>query len=57
LEARIFKIITSFAVGNMGKKKGLSDVDRSKIVTLHEERCAENQTFEKLKFSNSAIHQ
>jgi len=41
LAARIFKIITSFAADNMGKKGRLSGLDRSKIITLHEEASSE----------------
>jgi len=40
LEAKIFKIIASFAAENMGKK-GVISCGRAKIVTLHNEGYAE----------------
>ena len=49
LEEKMFKIIASFAVENMGKKE-FSGVDRSKIIILHVEGHSEGQTSEKLKF-------
>jgi len=52
----MFKIIASFSAENMGKKGGLSGVDRQKIITLHEEGYSKRQISEKLKFSKTAIH-
>ena len=41
----------------MGKKKGLSIVQRAKTVTLIEYEYSEKQVSKKLKFSKTAIHQ
>ena len=38
------------------ENRGVSAVERSKIVTLHEEWYSERKTSEKLKFSKTAIH-
>ena len=41
----------------MGKKRGLSVAERSKIVTLHEEGYSERQILNRVKFSKTAVHQ
>ena len=38
-------------------KRGLSGFERSNIVILHKEGYSERKLSEKLKFSNTAIHQ
>ena len=55
LENKNIQFFSNFYTGNMGKKRGLSVVERAKIVTLNEERYSERQ--KKLKFSKTAIHQ
>jgi len=46
LEARMFKIITSFSAENMGEKGVFSGVGRLKIIILHEQGYSEqNRTF------------
>jgi len=57
LEARMFKIVASFAAENTGKNGCYQGVDRSKIIILHEEGYSERQISEKLKFSKTAIAQ
>ena len=39
----------------MGKKRGLSVAERSKIVTLHEEGYSERQISNRVKFSKTAV--
>ena len=41
----------------MGKKRGLSVAERSKIVTLHEEGYSERQISNRVKFCKTAVHQ
>jgi len=53
----MFEIIPSFVAENIDKKEGLSGVDRSKSIILHEKGYSERQISEKLKFSKTAIHQ
>jgi len=55
LEARMLKL--SQVQLKIWAKRGLSGVDRSKIIILHEEWYSERQISDKLKFSKTAIHQ
>ena len=41
----------------MGKKRGLSVAERSKIVTLHEEGYSQRQISNRVKFSKTAVYQ
>jgi len=56
LEARMIKFIVGLLLKKWAKRV-LPGVDRSKIITLHEEGYSERQISEKLKFSKTAIHQ
>ena len=40
----------------MGKKMSLSDVKRSQIVTLYDERYSERSISERVKCSKNAVH-
>ena len=48
---------SKFNAENMGKNRGLSVVERTKIVTVNEERVFRKANIKKPKFSKIIIHQ
>ena len=56
-EAKNIRFYSNFSAGNMGKKRGVSVAERSKIINLNKEGYSEKQILKKLKLSKTAIHQ